>query len=110
MIVINDVSSALNAYQQALGRLSGMSPSQTKVVSEEQDSSSDFGKVLSSVMTEAVDTMKNAEKMSMQGIAGKADVQDVVLAISNAEQTLDTVVALRDSAIKAYREVIQMTI
>ena len=110
MIVINDVSSALNAYQQALGRLSGMTPAKSSVAAEETKSSSDFGQVLSSVMDEAVGTVKNAEKMSMQGIAGKADVQDVVLAISTAEQTLDTVVALRDSAIKAYREIIQMTI
>lgn len=110
MIVINDVSSALNAYQQALGRLSGMTPAKPLAATEETKSSSDFGQVLSSVMDEAVGTVKNAEKMSMQGIAGKADVQDVVLAISNAEQTLDTVVALRDSAIKAYREIIQMTI
>ncbi len=108
--MINDVSSALNAYQQALGRLSGMTPAKSSVAAEEAKSSSDFGQVLSSVMDEAVGTVKNAEKMSMQGIAGKADVQDVVLAISNAEQTLDTVVALRDSAIKAYREIIQMTI
>ena len=108
--MINDVSSALNAYQQALGRLSGMTPTKPAAEVEQQNSSSDFGKVLSSVMDEAVDTMKNAEKISMLGIAGKADVQDVVLAISNAEQTLDTVVALRDSAIKAYREIIQMNI
>ena len=108
--MINDVSSALNAYQQALGRLSGMTPAKSSVAAEKTKSSSDFGQVLSSVMDEAVGTVKNAEKMSMQGIAGKADVQDVVLAISNAEQTLDTVVALRDSAIKAYREIIQMTI
>ena len=107
---INDVSSALNAYQQALGRLSGMTPAKSSVAAEETKSSSDFGQVLSSVMDEAVGTVKNAETMSMQGIAGKADVQDVVLAISNAEQTLDTVVALRDSAIKAYREIIQLTI
>lgn len=108
--MINDVSSALNAYQQALGRLSGMTQAKSSVAAEETKSSSDFGQVLSSVIDEAVGTVKNAEKMSMQGIAGKADVQDVVLAISNAEQTLDTVVALRDSAIKAYREIIQMTI
>ena len=53
---------------------------------------------------------QKAEKISMQGIAGKADVQDVVLAIANAEQTLDTVVALRDSAVKAYKEIMQMTV
>ena len=46
----------------------------------------------------------------MQGIAGKADIQDVVLAVSNAEMALETVVAVRDTAIKAYEEIMQMTV
>ncbi len=107
--MINDVASALNAYHQALGRISGMTPVEKKAPVEEAPKSG-FSDVLSSVMNEAVDVAQKAEKISMQGIAGKADVQDVVLAIANAEQTLDTVVALRDSAVKAYKEIMQMTV
>ena len=47
---------------------------------------------------------------SEAGIAGKADIQDVVLAVSNAEMALETVVAVRDTAIKAYKEIMQMTV
>ena len=108
--MISDVASAMNAYQQALGRISGMGPVQPQKPVEEPSKSSGFSDVLSSVMNEAVDVANHAEKISMQGIAGKADVQDVVLAIANAEQTLDTVVALRDSAVKAYKELMQLTI
>ena len=105
--MISDVSNALNAYQQALGRI-GASPAMKEVDKAKADTS--FSAVLQNTVEEAVSTMKKAENISMLGIAGKADVQDVVMAISNAEQTLDTVVAFRDTAIKAYKEIIQMNI
>jgi flagellar hook-basal body complex protein FliE len=41
-------------------------------------------------------------------MSGKADIQDVVLAVSNAEVALETVVAVRDTAIKAYKEIMSM--
>lgn len=106
--MINDVSSAMNAYQQALGRISGAKPA--PVVAEQTDSSSGFGDILKSAMDNVAGSAKKAENLSMMGLAGKADVQDVIMAISNAEQTLDTVVAFRDTAIKAYKEIIQMNI
>ncbi len=105
--MISDVSSALNAYQQALGRISS-SPAMKEVEKAKADTS--FSAILKNTVDEAASTMKKAENISMLGIAGKADVQDVVMAISNAEQTLDTVVAFRDTAIKAYKEIIQMNI
>ena len=69
-----------------------------------------FGQVLENVVEEAVDTQKQAEVMTVKGITGQADIQDVVLAISNAAQALETVVAVRDTAIKAYNSIMQMNI
>ena len=46
----------------------------------------------------------------IDGIQGKADIQDVVLAVSNAEMALNTVVSVRDTAIKAYNSIISMPI
>ncbi len=105
--MINDVSSAVNAYQQALGRLSGMNRA---VEPEKAQEESGFGDILKTAMNNAENVVKKSETLSMQGIAGKADVQDVVLAIANAEQTLETVVAFRDTAVKAYKEILQMTV
>ena len=67
-----------------------------------------FKDVVKEVVTNTVDLSKKGEQLSMQGIAGKADIQDVVLAVSNAETALETVVAVRDTAIKAYKEIMQM--
>ena len=58
----------------------------------------------------AVELSQQSEKMTIQGIQGKADIQDVVLAVANAETALETVVAVRDTAIKAYQTIMQMPI
>jgi flagellar hook-basal body complex protein FliE len=105
--VVGSVSSALNAYQAALSRINSAQTSQPQVVSKPEQS---FGQVLQNVVEEAVDTQKIAEATTIKGITGQADIQDVVLAISNAEQALETVVAVRDTAIKAYNSIMQMNI
>ncbi len=49
----------------------------------------------------------------MQGMAaaaGKSDIVDVVTAISAAESSLETVVAVRDQVIQAYQEILRMPI
>ena len=64
----------------------------------------------SSAVENAVDMSKQSEAVTLKGITGKADIQDVVLAVSNAEIALETVVAVRDTAIKAYKEIMSMPI
>ena len=46
----------------------------------------------------------------MQGAAGKADLGQVVTAVSNAEVTLQAAVAVRDKVIQAYMDIIRMPI
>ena len=66
--------------------------------------------MVETAVSDAEKVTRNAEKMSLAGLTGKADIQDVVMAVSNAEVALETVVAVRDTAIKAYKEIMQMTI
>ena len=101
----NNISSALGAYQQALSRIGAKNPVASEEVKAQEAS---FKDVVKEVVTNTVDLSKKGEQLSMQGIAGKADIQDVVLAVSNAETALETVVAVRDTAIKAYKEIMQM--
>ena len=46
----------------------------------------------------------------IQALAGKADLADVVTAVSNAELTLQTVVAVRDRVVAAYLDILKMPI
>jgi flagellar hook-basal body complex protein FliE len=66
-----------------------------------------FGDILGGVMNNAVDSMKNAEKVSMAAVAGKAGINEIVSAVSSAEVALQTVVAIRDRFVSAYKELMQ---
>ena len=54
--------------------------------------------------------MESGEQMSMKGIAGEADLTDVVQAVNSADITLRTIVTLRDRMVQAYQEVIRMPV
>jgi flagellar hook-basal body complex protein FliE len=71
---------------------------------------SDFASMIGHAAQSAVQTMRQAEQVTASGIAGKADTQAVVQALSNAEVTMQTVVAVRDKILAAYNDVIHMNI
>jgi flagellar hook-basal body complex protein FliE len=56
----------------------------------------------------AVNTGKVSEQMTAAAAAGKADLNQVVVAVAEAEVTLNTVVAVRDKVIAAYKEILRM--
>ncbi len=74
------------------------------------DAAPKFGDILNNVMTDTVKASRNAETQMIAGVQGKADLVDVVTAISSAETSLQTVLAVRDQVISAYQEVMRMQI
>ena len=74
------------------------------------DPGKSFSQFVGESLNEAMNTGKQAENMSAQAIAGKADLTDVVTAVTNAEVTLQTVVAIRDKVVTAYQEIARMPI
>ncbi len=69
-----------------------------------------FGDILKQVMTDTVGQSKAAEAAMQAQVAGKAELIDVVTAISSAEASLETVLAVRDQVIAAYQEILRMPI
>jgi flagellar hook-basal body complex protein FliE len=69
-----------------------------------------FGEVLQDAAKDAIGTMHEGEKMSALSAVGKADLTDVVQAVTNAEVTLQTVTAVRDKVLSAYQEILRMPI
>ena len=55
-------------------------------------------------------TLKTGESQSIAAAAGKANINDVVTAMSEAEMTLQTVVTLRDKTVQAYQRIMRMPI
>jgi len=71
---------------------------------------STFAEMLGKVAQDAIDSSKQAEAMTTKAVVGEADLMEVVSAVSNAEVTLQTVVAVRDRVMNAYQEILRMPI
>ncbi|WP_417454228.1 flagellar hook-basal body complex protein FliE [Kiloniella sp.] len=95
---------AVNAYNQAAEKgLVGKKDKSDPV-------GDDFASTLRDVAADTLGTMQTAENKTLMAAAGKADVTDVVTAMSEAEVTLQTVVAVRDKVVQAYQEILRMPI
>jgi len=69
-----------------------------------------FGDILKSAMADVMKSTKTAETQMANQVQGKAQLIDVVTAVSSAEQSLSTVMAIRDQVISAYQEIMRMPI
>jgi len=70
----------------------------------------DFAGALREAAEGAVQSLREGEAATLKAAAGKADITDVVTAVSQAEITLQTVVAVRDRVIQAYQDILRMPI
>ncbi len=69
-----------------------------------------FAEMMQQVAENAIEAGEQAERMSAAAIQDKAELTEVVTAITNAEVTLQTVVAVRDRIISAYQQIMRMPI
>ncbi|SDH57100.1 flagellar hook-basal body complex protein FliE [Roseospirillum parvum] len=69
-----------------------------------------FAGLVKDSLKEAVAIGRHSEEMTKQAIKGEADLREVVLAVNNAENALDTVVKVRDKVLKSYQEILKMPI
>jgi flagellar hook-basal body complex protein FliE len=98
---------AANAAYQAAARV-GTAPAAESPAAAQ--SAGSFSDALASAMKDAVGTMRTGEVAAAQGAAGQGDVVQVVNAVTAAELTLETVVAIRDRVISAYQDIMKMPI
>lgn len=92
---------AISAYKSSggLASMSGGSAAQAAGGGES------FVDALKNFAGDAVETVHAGEKAAMGAANGKVDMASVVTAISNAEIVLDEIVAIRDKAIAAYKDI-----
>jgi flagellar hook-basal body complex protein FliE len=69
-----------------------------------------FSDILKTAMSDALQTSKAAEHQIVANVQGKADLVDVATAISSAQASLQTVIAVRDQVIAAYQQIMAMPI
>jgi flagellar hook-basal body complex protein FliE len=73
-----------------------------------ENSAMSFANVLGNMATDASNSLKSAEAMSFEGIKGTANTREVVDAVMQAEQSLQTAIAFRDKIVTAYLEITKM--
>lgn len=70
----------------------------------------DFAQLLGQTLQSVVDSGRASDKAAMDLVNGRADVVDVVTAVSQTEIAIESMVAVRDRVISAYEEIMRMPI
>ena len=103
--MLDNIANALTAYRQA---------GDNAVNPGMEERAGPVGKSFADFVTNFVDPAKAAgvaaESATVQAVNGTADLNEVVVAVSNAEIMLTTVVTVRDRVIQAYQEILKMPI
>ncbi len=99
-----------SAYAQTAQRLREAATPAAGGGGEVQTAASAFGAMLGNEIGGAVQGLRSAEKQSIDGLTGRAGLQNVVEAVSAAELGLQKVTAVRDRVIAAYQEIMRMPI
>lgn len=101
-MVAGIAANAAAAYANAAARptAEGMGPREA----------GDFSAALEQAARSAVGTLRRGEDMSALAAVGKADLTDVVQAVTNAEVALQTLTAVRDKVVTAYQEILRMPV
>lgn len=103
MITALSVAKAYAAAQKGIG---GAGPDAAGAAA----GGADFGAMVRGVVDNAIGASKSAEQQIVAHAQGKAQLIDVATAVSAAETSLETVMAVRDQVISAYQEIMRMPI
>jgi flagellar hook-basal body complex protein FliE len=101
---------AAKAYAAAQAQGSGLPGAPDAADSAHVAGAPNFGEMLNGVLSDTIQQSRQAESQIVAGVQGKTDLVNVVTAISSAETSLQTVMAVRDQVIAAYQQVMQMQI
>jgi flagellar hook-basal body complex protein FliE len=70
----------------------------------------DFGMLLADAARNAAQTLRAAETVSMDGLAGRATIQDVVEGVMAAERTFNASLAIRDKLVASWLDLSRMSV
>lgn len=69
-----------------------------------------FGQMLKDALTSVAETGRKSDTQAKALAQGKADIVNVVTAVSETEVAIDAVVSVRDKVIQAYEDIMKMPI
>ena len=108
--------SATGAYS-AISRLglrgdaASSTAAQGAVQGTQGTSGGSFAGMVRDAASQVVGSMRGAEQASVRAVSGQGgDLNNVVMAVANAEVSLQAAVAVRDKVIQAYMDIVRMPI
>jgi len=102
----NMMASAAAAYAKSSAEMNKL----PTLESAKEAGNQDFSDLLKQAVQEAADIGYKSENLTLAAAAGKADVNEVITAVAEAEVMLQAVTTVRDKVISAYQEIIKMPI
>ena len=79
-------------------------------IAGEAGNGSSFGAMLKDALNSVAASGQKSDAQSQAMVAGKADMVDVVTAVSETEVAVETMVAVRNKVIEAYQSIMSMPI
>ena len=101
------VSNAIAAYKAAAKAPGDILPNASQAPTTSGGDGS-FAAMVKQAVRTTIDANRAGEQVSMRAVQGKADLRDVMLAVNNAEVTLQTMVSVRDRMVNAYQTILRM--
>jgi flagellar hook-basal body complex protein FliE len=101
--------SAANAYAK-LARLADPSAGLGKVAGGASQGGASFGAMVKEAIGSVVEAGKKSDGLAQGMVAGKANIVDVVTAVTETEVAIESLVSVRDKVIQAYEEIMRMPI
>jgi flagellar hook-basal body complex protein FliE len=102
-------SVAAGAYAN-IARLADPSAGLGKVAGAAGEGGPSFGAMLKDALNSVAESGHKSDAQSQAMAAGKADMVDVVTAVSETEVAVETMVAVRNKVIEAYQSIMAMPI
>ncbi len=108
VVPINTAINAYNSVAKSMG-MQGMDDggATNALATGSGPSFSDF---FQSSIENAIQVEHKGEDVSAKALVGKASANDVVVAMTNAEMTLQEVSKIRDQVVSAYEDILKMPI
>jgi flagellar hook-basal body complex protein FliE len=105
-MTIASISQALSAYgaAQRRARLDGAASDAASVAAPR------FENLLRAELQGTGENLRTSEAKAVEALTGKASLQQVVEAVTEAELSLQKMTAVRDRVISAYQEIMRMPI
>jgi flagellar hook-basal body complex protein FliE len=99
-----------NINQAAAAYLDAAKGKEPGLEARDRRPSGEFAELVKGVIEKSIDNGQTGERQSMEAVNDRADLNQVVTAVAEAELTLQTVMAVRDKVMEAYREILRMPI